>query len=441
MRLDPLEPTDREGSVALKAFEIIEAMDQRILSLSAAPDVECRNRDLKQLAEDASNLKMYCSSVRAYGMLMATLSDFESYIENLRTDAIVMDSRSGGLLMHAVSSFRHAVQNLGMPTRAAERMHQILTDLRRVMNRAVTATPVVQSPSKPDYHELFQSDESFKKLAALGAALEESPNILERDETVDELFRIFHTIKGNSAMIGITGLSDYAHAVEDVLNAARERKIARDRALASFFIGCARRIKDFLARLNRAKDSSVKTLPAFESGDLITEIKNFTGTYSTTPRRTIAETATATETENREPKSESEATPSSSGFYLTVHVADRRLLLPCESVSNVVRQPHIMSIPGIRAGEQWLGVIRSRGELVPLLDPRALIKTAITPSTLGAWVIVLKGPESDSVENPLFSIPVDDVGDVVELPYDAVSSPLGGMDATVLDLVKLNVWG
>ena len=417
-----LEADDRNGAVrsASPLLEIIEAMDHRILSLSAAFDVEARNHELKQLGEEASSLRMYCSSVRAYGLLMATLSDFEIYVENLRVGTIPMDNRVGGLLMHAVSSFRHGVQNLGTTTRTAERLAQVLSDLRRVMNRA-SAPVAAPQIAKPEYRELFQSDESFKKLASISAALEENPSLLEQAETIDEMFRVYHTIKGNAAMIGISGLSDYAHAIEDVLNAARERKIPRDRALAAFFIGCARRIKDFLAK---------KALSNFECADLITEIGNFITFQTETANRT--ETVTETETESQSSVSLSSSSPT--GFYLTVHLSNRRILLPCESVSNVVRQPHIMLIPGTHSNENWLGVIRSRGELVPLLDPRALIKTTQSPPALSGWVVVLRGPESSSLDSPLFSIPVDDVGDVVELPYDAV-------DATVLDPVKLNVWG
>ena len=36
------------------------------------------------------------------------------------------------------------------------------------------------------------------------------------EENVNEIFRIMHTIKGSSAMMGLTSISNLAHAVEDV---------------------------------------------------------------------------------------------------------------------------------------------------------------------------------------------------------------------------------
>ena len=47
-------------------------------------------------------------------------------------------------------------------------------------------------------------------------------------ESINEIFRIMHTIKGSAAMMGLTGISTLAHAVEDVFAIIREHPEALD---------------------------------------------------------------------------------------------------------------------------------------------------------------------------------------------------------------------
>ncbi|MBE6838350.1 MAG: chemotaxis protein CheA [Ruminococcus sp.] len=47
-------------------------------------------------------------------------------------------------------------------------------------------------------------------------------------ESIDEIFRIMHTIKGSSAMMGLENMSSLAHAIEDMFYIIREEKPAMD---------------------------------------------------------------------------------------------------------------------------------------------------------------------------------------------------------------------
>ncbi|MEG0614683.1 MAG: Hpt domain-containing protein, partial [Oscillospiraceae bacterium] len=44
------------------------------------------------------------------------------------------------------------------------------------------------------------------------------------DEDINEIFRIMHTIKGSSAMMGLENMSTLAHAIEDMFYIIREDK-------------------------------------------------------------------------------------------------------------------------------------------------------------------------------------------------------------------------
>jgi two-component system chemotaxis sensor kinase CheA len=65
-------------------------------------------------------------------------------------------------------------------------------------------------------------DEATERLDEMDAALLAVESGEAGAETVDELFRNAHTVKGSAAMLGFTDISSLAHAVEDVLAAVRE---------------------------------------------------------------------------------------------------------------------------------------------------------------------------------------------------------------------------
>jgi len=50
-------------------------------------------------------------------------------------------------------------------------------------------------------------------------ALEADP---EDAEAMDDVFRVAHTLKGNAAAMGYEGVSDFGHALEDLLDAVRQ---------------------------------------------------------------------------------------------------------------------------------------------------------------------------------------------------------------------------
>src|SRR5262249_5390849 len=73
------------------------------------------------------------------------------------------------------------------------------------------------------YKALFYN-ESQDRLASLDQSilvLEKNPADLER---IDEMFRAFHSIKGMAASMGFTLVANLAHALEDLLESARESR-------------------------------------------------------------------------------------------------------------------------------------------------------------------------------------------------------------------------
>ncbi len=91
------------------------------------------------------------------------------------------------------------------------------------------------SNKEEEYKEIFLAEamENFEEINRLLTVLEKSKN---DKNTVHALFRITHTLKGNAAGMGYTGIAEMAHVLEDLFGEVREGKIVLDESLyASLF--------------------------------------------------------------------------------------------------------------------------------------------------------------------------------------------------------------
>ena len=101
-----------------------------------------------------------------------------------------------------------------------------------------------------DQLRLFVSDcgERFSAAQDLILRLEQKP---DDAEAVKELFRIFHTIKGECGFLKLAGLGLLAHNEENLLDLVRSGKLAVDRAAADFLLkglDLARELTEYLGR-------------------------------------------------------------------------------------------------------------------------------------------------------------------------------------------------
>ncbi|WP_024653379.1 chemotaxis protein CheA [Borrelia persica] len=79
-------------------------------------------------------------------------------------------------------------------------------------------------------------------------SLEDDPNNME---TIDEIFRAAHTIKGSSASVDMMELSSFTHVVEDVFDSIRDNKLKICNDLVDLLLNALDVIKDMLdARLH-----------------------------------------------------------------------------------------------------------------------------------------------------------------------------------------------
>ena len=72
---------------------------------------------------------------------------------------------------------------------------------------------------------------------------------LEDEETVNELFRAAHSIKGGAAMLNFTSIQKTAHRLEDAFKILRDETITPDQTLESLFLKAYDIMQDLLQRL------------------------------------------------------------------------------------------------------------------------------------------------------------------------------------------------
>lgn len=142
--------------------------------------------------------------------------------------------------------------------------------------------------------------------------LETSP---DDDELINKVFRSFHTIKGTSAFMGLTPMSEFAHAVETLLDMVREDHIGYDSACADITLTSIDIIKSFLEESEHLQGGGLLAMPDDYSWmkDVLTRVSEYgkkpeealdeVKGATTAPTDTTARDSTLADTVQTEPES------------------------------------------------------------------------------------------------------------------------------------------
>jgi two-component system chemotaxis sensor kinase CheA len=87
--------------------------------------------------------------------------------------------------------------------------------------------------------------------------IEESLLSLEADPTnapeINRLYRALHTLKGNSALLGLERIENLAHASEDMVGLVRDRGVAMDRTMVDLMLALTDRLGQIVERVGRER--------------------------------------------------------------------------------------------------------------------------------------------------------------------------------------------
>ncbi len=105
-----------------------------------------------------------------------------------------------------------------------------------------------------------------------------------KDESINEVFRIAHTIKGTAGVIGIDPIRELTHAMEDLFDQLRTVKIAPDKEQIELMYRCVDTIEKMLDELES------KGTTTTEIKDLVLRIQNY---MQNTPADQVEQRTTA----------------------------------------------------------------------------------------------------------------------------------------------------
>ncbi len=108
---------------------------------------------------------------------------------------------------------------------------------------------------------LEESKEETEQLAQLLLQLEQQPDDME---TLREAFRLLHTFKGSSGMMGYDRINGLAHELETRFDACRNRRQRLTSETVSATLACLDFFREFLSRLESGNDDQGDPQPLLE---------------------------------------------------------------------------------------------------------------------------------------------------------------------------------
>ncbi|HET8858718.1 chemotaxis protein CheA [Marivirga sp.] len=108
------------------------------------------------------------------------------------------------------------------------------------------------SNKEQEYKKLFisESDSNVEELETLLTQLEKSP---ADQKTIDSIFRITHTLKGNAAGMGFEVISKFAHALEDLFSEIKQSNIKIEEEIFTTLFKAVDTLKELVQSLSDDK--------------------------------------------------------------------------------------------------------------------------------------------------------------------------------------------
>jgi two-component system, chemotaxis family, sensor kinase CheA len=133
------------------------------------------------------------------------------------------------------------------------------------------------------------ADEAEDLLGVAEQALLNLDDLNDVDETVSDLFRTFHTIKGAAGLFGLDSIVDFTHIVESLLGKIREGALSVDEKMVSLFLASRDHLERLVEHALSGADGIDGLLKKVDD-DLLAQLNTFLG-VSSEPPETITDEA------------------------------------------------------------------------------------------------------------------------------------------------------
>src|SRR5215510_7787447 len=89
-----------------------------------------------------------------------------------------------------------------------------------------------------------ESEDNLSHMEQHIVALESDP---DSEHLLRSIFRVVHTTKGNASCIGLHGITEFTHVLEDLLDLIRKRKLVATASLVSLLLESVDALREMIA--------------------------------------------------------------------------------------------------------------------------------------------------------------------------------------------------
>ena len=115
--------------------------------------------------------------------------------------------------------------------------------------------------------------------------------------------------------------------------------------------------------------------------------------------------------------------------FLVFQIGSVSLAVPLEQVLEVDRVPRVTQVPG--SPPHWCGLVNLRGEIVPLLDLRAMLELPAPPSNSAGRLVVVRAWDGEAP----CAVRVDALGGIAVLDTSSLEAPPVELDSHIVPWV------
>jgi len=162
----------------------------------------------------------------------------ENILNMIRNDELTPNAEIIDTLLESVDWFKGFVSDIENREEKTYEIEQLVAEIDAIQVQMTSQTPDVESAPSSGGNGSTQKQVDMPAelltefVSEAGELLESLDNDLltleleaDDDEYVNTVFRAFHTLKGNSGLMGLDAMSSIAHKSEDLLGLLREKKV------------------------------------------------------------------------------------------------------------------------------------------------------------------------------------------------------------------------
>ncbi|HED33318.1 MAG TPA: chemotaxis protein CheA [Gammaproteobacteria bacterium] len=123
------------------------------------------------------------------------------------------------------------------------------------------------------------SDEAEDLLQVAEQALLNLDDLDNVSDTIGDLFRTFHTIKGAAGLFGLNNIVEFTHIVENLLGKIREGLINVDEEMVSLFLDCRDHLEKLVESALNGEEELGEVLKSIDE-NLVTQLNKYLGVSS-----------------------------------------------------------------------------------------------------------------------------------------------------------------